>query len=472
MPPSQSLPPVALVEQVILEYSDTLVNNGDASITGSTFTTLCNDAGGYAIYAVGYSNNTLGNTDLIFNNTPSSTNNITTSSSPASGASYWQMKLTAAAENQPVLENGYGNYSAIPSSYTKIASYSSITDPASSGTRTGQSVTAHYYAHASATQPAGTYTGAVKYTMVHPGNTSAPIKMIDDLEYMQDFATLTSAEKTSVLDSMGTEATYTLKDKRDEQEYTIAKLKDGKVWMTENLNIAGNTLLSSDMTDFDSNYNLPVNQGWQSDGKLPISSTSGFDIDNYAYVYNSNSKNCENNNSCYSYYSWDVATLGSGRNISIDNTDAPYSICPKGWYLPSTYNGTNSSADFRAMGIAYGGSGTIQIYNSTTNPTGAEIYDSIKAGTAMNILLAGRYLDSEFIKGGGYGMYWSSTSSNSNEARYLAINPLEIHFSSENERRYGFSVRCLVRQPCFFHKIWYDKVVICYPHWRKPEFAH
>lgn len=152
-------------------YTDTLANNASTEITGSTFTTICNDSSGYAIYAIGYGNNTLGETDLISANGSS---NITSSSNPASGTSYWQMKLTAATDNQPVLENGYENYSAVPSTYTKVASYSSITDPASSSTRTGQAVTAHYKAYASSTQPADTYTGVVKYTMVHPGTITAP----------------------------------------------------------------------------------------------------------------------------------------------------------------------------------------------------------------------------------------------------------------------------------------------------------
>ena len=152
-------------------YTDTLANNASTEITGSTFTTICNDSGGYAIYSIEYGNNTLGETDLISANGSS---NITSSSNPASGTSYWQMKLTATTDNQPVLDNGYNNYSAIPSTYTKVASYSTITDPASSSTRTGQAITAHYKAYASSTQPADTYTGAVKYTMVHPGTITAP----------------------------------------------------------------------------------------------------------------------------------------------------------------------------------------------------------------------------------------------------------------------------------------------------------
>ena len=82
------------------------------------------------------------------------------------------MKLTSGVENQPVLENGYGNYSVVPSTYTKVASY------ASADTGTAQTVAATYKAAASSTQPAGTYTGAVKYTMVHP-NTNIPNQPYD-----------------------------------------------------------------------------------------------------------------------------------------------------------------------------------------------------------------------------------------------------------------------------------------------------
>ena len=154
------------------EYTGILANNASVEVTGSTFSTTCNDPGGYAIYAIGYGNNTFGNTDLIFDNDPDNANKITTSSNPGSNTSYWQMKLAAGTGNHPVLENGYGSYSAVPSTYTKVASY------ASADMGTAQTVTATYKAAASATQPAGTYTGAVKYTMVHP-NTNIPNQPYD-----------------------------------------------------------------------------------------------------------------------------------------------------------------------------------------------------------------------------------------------------------------------------------------------------
>ena len=101
-----------------------------------------------------------------------------------------------------------------------------------------------------------------------------------------------------------------------------------------------------------------------------------------AYVYNTRNStdNCDNPG-CYSYYSWHAATAGSGVDITTANTDAPYSICPKGWKLPNTKPSTNSSTDFRALVIAYGGLDSIATYDETTSPTGADLFGKIGPGT-------------------------------------------------------------------------------------------
>jgi uncharacterized protein (TIGR02145 family) len=249
--------------------------------------------------------------------------------------------------------------------------------------------------------------------------------------------------------------TALLCDSRDSQAYTVGKLADGNYWMTENLNLAGGTALSADNTDVTSAYisSFTTSNNLTKSGStivLPASSTSGFNTDNYSYVYNSGNKtNCGaegQNTPCYSYYSWDAATLGSGRTISTDNTDAPYSICPKGWKLPSTYNGSGTAAeatDFRALMIGYGGSNSIQTYNSGTTPTGATMYSNIGPGTTPNFLLAGYYRGS-FSSGGSDGLYWSSTStSGTSSARYLYFGSSSVDSANYGYRDYGFSVRCL-----------------------------
>lgn len=289
-------------------------------------------------------------------------------------------------------------------------------------------------AKAGNTQPSGAYNSIVNFYAIAKPTPQA----ITDLEYLQEFDAISTTDLNSIKNSMTQGQNYTLKDQRDEQAYTIAKLDDGKIWMTKNLNLAGGTTISCNTSDCE-NYAIPETQGWQSGGKLPESSKKGFTTNNYAYVYNTNNNtnNCSSPG-CYSYYSWDAATLGSGREISTDNQNAPYSICPKGWHLPSTYNGTNSSTDFRALMIAYGGSESVQNY-------GSSMFNKIKAGTAPNFLLAHFYYNNVFDNG-AYHFYWSSTSgSGSNKARTLGLDTGGVYSANDGTRYYGFAVRCLAR---------------------------
>lgn len=209
-------------------YNGTLANNSSVVVGGTTFTTICNSPNGYALYAVGFSGDVVGGTDLIAN--IGSEYNIKT----GDGASNWKMQVVSTGNYGTVVPafdpgSGGSNYANIPSDYTKVAYYS----PAAGDASTESIFQPKYKATASGTQPAGTYAGQVKYTLI-PTNDSLS-KTIFELEYMQDFASLTSTQKTDVLKSMITDQQYTLTDNRDGKEYYIAKLRDGNVWMTQNL---------------------------------------------------------------------------------------------------------------------------------------------------------------------------------------------------------------------------------------------
>ena len=256
--------------------------------------------------------------------------------------------------------------------------------------------------------------------------------------------TATASKLATLMPNVGD--TTTLSDARDGQSYTIAKLADNKYWMTENLNLAGGTALSADNTDVTSAYisSFTTSNNLTKNGNtivLPASSTYGFETANYSYVYNSGNKTSTcTSPGCYSYYSWDAATLGSGRSISTDNANAEQSICPKGWKLPSTYNGSGTAAaatDFRALMIGYGGSDSIQIYDAT-------MYSRIGPGSAPNFLLAGHYYDGSLYYGGSRGNCWSSTSySDTDRARSLVFYSTDVSSASNRRRYFGQSVRCL-----------------------------
>ena len=138
-------------------------NRRDPGIGLTTLTVTCNDNSGYAIYAVGFTGDVIGGTNstkLIGTNTGQT---IVTGTATSGDTSNWVMKLTAGT-NAPTIQNGYGSFKAVPSSYTLVASKTSSTGS------TASTVTTTYGAYISSTQVADTYVGKVKYTMVHPSS--------------------------------------------------------------------------------------------------------------------------------------------------------------------------------------------------------------------------------------------------------------------------------------------------------------
>ena len=142
-------------------YSAIVPNGTSAEIAGSTMSVSCNDAGGFALYAVGYSDDTVGNNNMIGSST-----NIPTNTSGTN--SYWAMKINPTSGTTPTIENSFNNYHIVPDIHTKVASYASSTGTGS------LSVNATYKANISSTQLAGNYLGKVKYTLIHPSTGSAP----------------------------------------------------------------------------------------------------------------------------------------------------------------------------------------------------------------------------------------------------------------------------------------------------------
>ena len=97
------------------------------NIGNTTFQVFCNDNNGYSVYAVGYSGNTIGNTDLISSN--ENVNNIATGITTSGTTSSWSMKmLPVTGTYAPTIENNYDNYKEVPSAYTKVATFPSLTD--------------------------------------------------------------------------------------------------------------------------------------------------------------------------------------------------------------------------------------------------------------------------------------------------------------------------------------------------------
>lgn len=240
----------------------------------TTLKTYCNDANGFTIYAVGAGDNTTGNTNLVSSinrdyDIPTGLN----TSKPAEGndVSNWTMKLTAInGDYKPTILNNYDNYSLVPNTYTNVAYYPASTDTPNNATTTiGSSVTTTYAVYLANGQPAGTYTGQVKYAILHPYTNSDVVTL--DLAYkranktkyilttdsrripenspeaetlepedivgkyytMQDMST-TICSNTNIT---GETSQIQLLDIRDNKTYWATKLDDGNCWMTQNLDL-------------------------------------------------------------------------------------------------------------------------------------------------------------------------------------------------------------------------------------------
>ncbi len=152
-------------------YSVTMNSNDTEVITANSITITCNDSSGYAIYAIGFSGDSYygNNTDLI--STLGSSYNIKTDGTGTYGSS-WKMKITAVTN--ATVEGSYGTFQNIPATYTKVASFNTNT---TSGT-----ITPSYQINVSSTQPADTFEGQVKYTLVHPATAVAPILPLRDTD--------------------------------------------------------------------------------------------------------------------------------------------------------------------------------------------------------------------------------------------------------------------------------------------------
>lgn len=140
-----------------------------ANAPTTTITTKCNDGSGFDLYAIGYNDST----SAVSTNLSGTGGNIATGTATSGGTSSWAFKLAAVSGSYtPSITTGYTGWHVVPASQTKVAYRTAATDQS-----TGSKITATYQIYVANSQAAGTYTGGVKYTVVHPhvsGTTNAP----------------------------------------------------------------------------------------------------------------------------------------------------------------------------------------------------------------------------------------------------------------------------------------------------------
>ena len=306
------------------------------------------------------------------------------------------------------------------------------------------------------------------------------------LDYISPPANNTMQSFTSAdCASMQTYNTVVLTDTRNNQDYRVRKMRDGKCWMIDNLKLAtpGTSLtLTSANSNVSSNFTLPPNPvntaatrvtngvcdssnsagATGTTGNLTCdgstSGTTGSPANtNFNFIAWSDpadpvnttmSENCQPGapgldpnslSGCGYLYNWFTATAGTGTYaISVDGTNATSSICPLGWTLPSAGTGTAATNNHFAVlnGAMLNGGAPV-----TTNSA------ATRANWRANGPFSGSYSGywtTGFDSQGNLGYYWSSSANNATNARRLYFNYNGVlPGNSTTNKNYGTSVRCI-----------------------------
>ena len=458
----------------------------------TTLKTICNDANGFSIYAIGSSSSTEGNTKLV--SSVSSDYDIATGTATSGNISNWAMKLTPVSGTYtPNMAEGYnGQYVSVPGTWTKVAYRPSNTDISTDSSVAGSSLTTTYAAYISSAQPAGTYIGQVKYILLHPNTNQnfMTLEMAFDHYIGPEYKISLDGSSTSpkyyrmqdmtneicqAATVMGGGAQMQLIDDRinldgNKRLYWVAKLADGNCWMTQNLDldlIANHTYTHTDTdlgwnaSSFDANATwtltggpstiawdseAAVFTGWQNSNTLPYSADPG---EKYYYTSNSTADDIQYTSlqDCISaghtdcehyhagnYYNW---TAAIAKNVSSSsNSDA--SVCPASWKLPS-----KNVNDFGNLLVLYK---IIATNDSLQYLEGG--FNNIR-GFPMYFTESGVIYNSITNNAARHGAYWTSTHMVSSYSYYLDYNKQNIISSNPMSviggKDYGRSLRCLAR---------------------------
>ena len=236
-----------------------------------------------------------------------------------------------------------------------------------------------------------------------------------------------------------------LTDTRDGKKYWVTKLKDGNIWMTQNLDydlsvvanqtltpatsnvtenrtvVPANTDLATFASDDNSVYYLDGGDTYYANGTTKTEGLSTLPADSTDRHYTQGD-----------YYSWKAATAGQGTTSITTEQDVNESICPAGWRLP-TSNSADANYSFGNLVKQYGYTGT--------NGSASE---ATLLASPLFFARGGEVYSGSLRLQGSDSYYWSSrASSNSNYAYSLYFGGSYVYPSLNYYRYSGLSVRCV-----------------------------
>lgn len=260
---------------------------------------------------------------------------------------------------------------------------------------------------------------------------------------LQDFDPTSSKYSSLPVGSM-----IALIDNRDLESYTVAKLADGKWWMTENLRFDPNSDSASGIdteytnnptSDFVTAVSNWTTTSFNSCAYINEECTESLSIGNWHIDTSSTATASRTGlNQWFGYgafYNWYTATAGHGlRSLAEDDTTAG-DICPAGWRLPT---GATTGGDYISLIASLGGLTTYM--NDSTSPTGSEI-SSVLRKFPNNFVTAGAYDGSNGQMDGAF--YWTSTARATVTGGTMEFNTYEVTPRGAEMKYRGMPVRCV-----------------------------
>ena len=340
------------------------------------------------------------------------------------------------------------NYRPIPSAETELANYTT-------GATNGVTTELEFGVRVNAKQAGGDYQTTINFIA------TANPELMDDIskvKTMQDFATLSSEERTAVLGTMVENQSYPLRDNRDNNIYNIAKLIDGNVWLMDNLAL---DLVNVPLTDLQGNTNASnetLAKLKNGGGSSPYTTAAVVETSSFGETYNaakinssygSYNKNSEwlydgtNKGKQGIYYNYCAASAGSycyaANTPSSDPDtstiiDAKEDICPAGWRMPT--GGANG--EYRNLCTTAWGS-------ACSNNMNMSYSDAKSIQSVLHAPLSGSFYGTSTSSQGSGGFFWSSTYYNGNDMYRLNVGNSKSWAQGNRSRDNGNSVRCVLK---------------------------
>ncbi len=419
------------------------VEAGQVSYIDNTIKVSTNKIGKYYI-GVQAANNSSKLTGATHN---AQINEVGTNVKPENfGDNTWGYVLTdnTTAANEDLVYNTLPAYSA-----STTPQYASTNDPANGD----HELKLTFAAKIRADKPAD------HYQTIALVSVAAEAKKItlENITYMQDINTNICSDTTEA--DVNGNYQYQLIDKRDNKTYWVAKLKDGRCWMTQNLDLDlnTNTALSSTLSDVTS-WTPPVSTQKTTISKFPSTDdypNFSYDPGNYVYTTPTTQNTCGSTSSkktqlngcpnwkaitpttgdrqthylAGNYYSYHVAVAGAKPGF---NSKANTSICPSGWTLASTEEWLSNDDSLLSR---YG------VQKTLTGTIDGITYDIRQA--PLYFLYAGAVIDDSLVSAGSSADYWSA--SNWHDTMANSVGASNNVSSGLGYSRYGKSVRCVAR---------------------------